>query len=120
MEQAPQLDPSLESLLQTANIHEEVIMAFRCQDVLTSAVFVALDSTEEGLKKTAKAFGINAESNETGDGEAGHGMATRQNPTRNEVESRCRKSCPWRTDFHAPGRLRASPPRFLAEVWENP
>ena len=55
MEQAPQLDPSLE---------EEVIMAFRCQEVLTSAVFVALDSNEEGLKKTTKAFGINAESND--------------------------------------------------------
>ena len=38
-------------------------MAFRCQDVLTSAVFVALDSTEEGPKKTAN-FGINAEGND--------------------------------------------------------
>ena len=50
--------PSVEGLLRMANIHEEIIWLL---DVLTSAVFVAVDSTEEGLRKTAKGFGINAQ-----------------------------------------------------------
>ena len=56
---APQLEPSLESLLRSHGVHESVIMACRCQDVVTRSVFVALDSSEEGLKDTAReAFGI--------------------------------------------------------------
>ena len=56
---APQLEPSLESLFRSRGVHEKVIMACRCQDVLTRRFFVALDSTEEGLKDAAReAFGI--------------------------------------------------------------
>ena len=54
------LEPALEGLLRSSNVHEEIIMAFRCQDVLSRAVFVALDTTEEGLTETATAFGIKA------------------------------------------------------------
>ena len=56
---APALEPSLESFLRSHNVHENVFTACRCQDVLTRSAFINLDSTEEGLKQTAKeAFGI--------------------------------------------------------------
>ena len=118
MEQAPHLDLSLEGLLRTANVHEEIIMAFRCQDVLTSAFFLTLDSTEEALRKTAKAFGINAEGPKETTSCSRHG--NRVNPTRNKDESGCLGSCSRRTDFHASRGLRASPPRFPAKVWKHP
>ena len=56
---APHLDPSLEAVLRSHGVHDEIIMNFRCNDVLSQAVFVALDSSEEGLRSVAKdAFGI--------------------------------------------------------------
>ena len=60
-ENAPQLEPALEGLLRPRNPHEGVTMAFRCNHVLTRSVSVALDSSEEGHTKTAKAFDINVE-----------------------------------------------------------
>ena len=56
---APHLEPAQEGLLRSSNVHEEVIMAFRCKDVLSRAAIVALDTTE-GLIETATAFGIKA------------------------------------------------------------
>ena len=50
---APHLDPSLEAVLRSHGVHDEIIMNFRCNDVLSQAVFVALDSSEEGLRSMA-------------------------------------------------------------------
>ena len=59
---APPLEPSLEALLREVNCHEEVIMAFRVQEIVDRGLFVALDSSEEGIRKTAQeAFGIDPE-----------------------------------------------------------
>ena len=60
----PPLEPALEGLLRAQNMHDEVIMAFRCNDVLPRSVFFALDPTEEGLTKSAAAFEIRVESGE--------------------------------------------------------
>ena len=38
---APHLDPSLEAVLRSHGVHDEIIMNFRCNDVLSQAVFVA-------------------------------------------------------------------------------
>ena len=60
---APHLDPSLEAVLRSHGVHDEVIMNFRCNDVLSQAFFVALDSSEEGLRSMSKdAFGIDLSS----------------------------------------------------------
>ena len=59
---APPLEPSLEALLREVNCHEEVLMAFRVQEIVDRGLFVALDSTEDGIRKTAQeAFGIDPE-----------------------------------------------------------
>ena len=56
---AQQLDPSLEALLREVNLNEELIMAFRVQEIIDRVLFVALDTSEEGLRKTAEeAFGV--------------------------------------------------------------
>ena len=56
---AQQLDPSLEALLREVNLNEELIMAFRVQEIHDRDTFVALDTSEEGLRKTAEeAFGV--------------------------------------------------------------
>lgn len=56
---AKPLTPGLESLLRSVDLNEAVIMAFRVQEVLDKELFVALDSTEEDLRKTCEeAFGI--------------------------------------------------------------
>ena len=59
----PHLDPSLEAVLRSHGVHDEIIMNFRCNNVLSQAVFVALDSSEEGLRSMAKdAFGFDLSS----------------------------------------------------------
>ena len=56
---APRLEPALEALLRSHSVHENVITALRCQDILTRSVFCELDTDVAGLQKTAKeAFGI--------------------------------------------------------------
>ena len=56
---AQQLDPSQEALLREVNLNEELIMAFRVQEIHDRGLFVALDTSEEGLRKTAEqAFGV--------------------------------------------------------------
>ena len=61
---APQLEPALEGLLRSQNLHEEVITAFRCNEIVSRAVFVSLDTSIEGLTKTAETFGIKVSSGE--------------------------------------------------------
>ena len=52
-------EPAFENLLRTANLHEDVISALRKEEILDRDIFVALDSTEEGLAASAKdAFGV--------------------------------------------------------------
>ena len=59
---APQLEPTLEAALRKYDVHEDIIMGFRCNRIKSLAVFVALDRTVEGLEKTLKeAFGVDAE-----------------------------------------------------------
>ena len=59
---APNLEPALEGLLRSNEVHEDIIIAFRVQQIKTRALFTALDSTEEGFKSTCKeAFGVNTE-----------------------------------------------------------
>ena len=41
---APPLEPSLEALLREVNCHEEVIMAFRVQEIVDRGLFVAVDA----------------------------------------------------------------------------
>ena len=66
-------------------------MNFRCNDVLSQAVFVALDSSEEGLPSVAKdAFGIDlsTEGGQTGDGQGHRPMERIPDPVRDQNQSR--------------------------------
>ena len=59
IQKAKPLTPGLESLLRSVDLNESVIMAFRVQEVLDKELFVALDTTEQALRKTCEqAFGI--------------------------------------------------------------
>ena len=56
---APPMDPSLEALLRSVNLCEQLITAFRVQEITDRELFVALDTSEESLRDTCKeAFGI--------------------------------------------------------------
>ena len=46
--------PALVSLFRSSNVHENVVAARRCQEVIARSAFVNLDHTEAGLKETAK------------------------------------------------------------------
>ena len=48
------LEPAFENLLGTANLHEGVIIELGMEEILDREMFVALDSTEEGLAKSAR------------------------------------------------------------------
>ena len=53
------LGPAFENLLRTANLHEDVISALRKEELVDREMFVAHDSTEDGLAASAKdAFGV--------------------------------------------------------------
>ena len=52
---APPLEPAFEALLRSGNIHEDVIMACRVQDILDREVFVSLHYTVEGFKEAVSA-----------------------------------------------------------------
>ena len=57
---ATPLEPAFEALLRSGNIHEDVIMACRVQDILDREVFVSLHHTVEGFKEAVTAgLGIN-------------------------------------------------------------
>ena len=57
---APPLEPAFEALLRSGNIHEDVIMACRVQDILDREVFVSLHHAVEGFKEAVTAgLGIN-------------------------------------------------------------
>ena len=62
VENASQLEPALEGLLRSQNLLEEIIMAYRCNEVLSRSVFVTLNTSMEGLTKTAATFGAKVES----------------------------------------------------------
>ena len=56
---APPMDPSLEALLRSVNLCEQLITAFRVQEMTDRELFIALDTSEESLRDTCKdAFGI--------------------------------------------------------------
>ena len=56
---APSMDPSLDALLRCVNLCEQLITAFRVQEITDRELFVALDTSEESLRETCKeAFGI--------------------------------------------------------------
>ena len=50
------LSPDLgrESLLRSVDYNESVLMAFRVQEIMDKELFVALDTTEEALRRTCK------------------------------------------------------------------
>ena len=59
--EAPSMDPSLEAVLRSVNLCEQLITAFRVQEITDRELFVALDTSEETLRETCKeAFGIDA------------------------------------------------------------
>ena len=43
--EAPALEPALENMLRAADVHEDIIMPFRCRGLLTNAVFANQRST---------------------------------------------------------------------------
>ena len=60
-----ELEPALEGILRSAGLHEAVISAFRVTEIDSRAVFGGLDSSEDGLRATAKqARGIDVENGE--------------------------------------------------------
>ena len=51
---APSMDPSLEALLRSVNVCEQLITACRVQAITDRELFVALDTSEESLRHTCK------------------------------------------------------------------
>ena len=48
------MDPSLEALLRSVNLCEQLIMAFRVQEITDRELFVALDTSYESSRETCK------------------------------------------------------------------
>ena len=58
----PTLEPALEALLRSADLHENLINLFRFRKILDRQLFVALDADEAAIMKTlAKAFQLDSE-----------------------------------------------------------
>ena len=58
----PTLEPALEALLRSADLHENLINLFRFRKILDRQLFVALDANEAAIMKTlAKAFQLDSE-----------------------------------------------------------
>ena len=74
-------EPANENFLRIANLHEGVISALRKEEILDREMFVALDSTEDGL------------------------AASGQITSRRKTKSRRRSACSWRADHDAHVRL---------------
>ena len=56
---AATMTPAFENLRLKVNVHNDVIMALRTSEITSCALFVSLDSTEEGATSSAKkVFGI--------------------------------------------------------------
>ena len=58
----PTLEPALEALLRSADLHEHLINLYRFRKILDRQLFVALDADEAAIMKTlAKAFQLDSE-----------------------------------------------------------
>ena len=58
----PQLEPALEALLRSADLHENLINLFRLRKILDRQLFVALDENETAIVRTlAKAFQLDTD-----------------------------------------------------------
>ena len=58
----PQLEPALEALLRSADLHENLINLFRFRKILDRQLFVALDENETAILRTlAKAFQLDTD-----------------------------------------------------------
>ena len=58
----PQLEPALEALLRSADLHENLINLFRFRKILDRQLFVALDENETAIVRTlAKAFQLDTD-----------------------------------------------------------
>ena len=55
---APELEPALESLLRSLEVHDSVIEAMRINEILDRAIFSDLAQDEGKMRKCAAAFGI--------------------------------------------------------------
>ena len=98
---APKLELALEGLLLSANMKQQIIYAFRVQEITSINLVVALDSTEEGFMATCKqAFGIDTKSEDfEGMGKAQHGVEASEDHMRHQRPCGRREKGTRRTCF---------------------
>ena len=106
---APPLDPLFEALLRSVNLCEELIGAFRVQEIIDRELSVALDTSEESLRDTCKeAFGVDSTKGFTHRRELGKVIKAWNNAkvhSDTKTEDRRCGTFPWRTCLHAWSRL---------------
>ena len=114
------LEPAFENLPRTANVHEDVINALRMEEILDREMFVSLDSTEEGLAKSAKeAFGVGADKkfrSQEGVGETEESLEPSQTAVGGQTKSGRRCPCARRAYYDAGLRLSVIDDPIQAEV----
>ena len=109
---APKLEPALEGLLLSANAKQQMICAFRVQEITSTNLMVALDSTEEGFMATCKqAFGIDTKSEEF--------AHKREWAKLNMVWKQTRITCDTKDRVDAVKRAHGEPVSFLTADWTS-
>ena len=109
---APKLEPALEGLLLSANVKQQIIYAFRVQEITSINLMVALDSTEEGFMATSKqAFGIDTKSEDF--------AHKRERAKLNMVWKQARITCDTKDSADAVKRAHGEPVSFLTADWTS-
>ena len=93
------MEPAVENLLFGRKVHKDVNMALRVAEITDCGLFVALDSTVEGLAASAKeAFGVGLDVRELGKLTQAGNLAKVQSDTKYKIDGRSRA---WRADHDA-------------------
>ena len=109
---APKLEPALEGLLLSANAKQQMICAFRVQEITSTNLMVALDSTEQGFMATCKqAFGIDTKSEDF--------AHKREWAKLNMVWKQARITCDTKDRVDAVKRAHGEPVSFLTADWTS-
>ena len=108
---APQMEPAFEALLRQVNLNEELIWAFRNQDICDRGVSIALDSSEDGIRLACtQGFGIAPIG-------AGHKFAHRRDGQDHHSMQHCRVPAKLRVD--AVAKARGEPTSMLQTDWTS-
>ena len=120
---APHLDPSLEAVLRSHGVHDEIIMNFRRNDVLSQAVFVALGLIRGGSSLYGQGCVRYQPQHrrrihpQTGDCQGHRLMERIPDPVRDQNQSRRCGQSPRRASVLPSVRMGQDPQDFQRQVW---